>query len=67
MAIVRRGQLVGVYVVGKDYRLSYRMIRTGRTYGNNVEVLSGLNPGEEIVADDVNNVFEGETIGSENY
>jgi RND family efflux transporter MFP subunit len=67
MAIVRRGQLVGVYVVGEDYRLSYRMIRTGRTYGNNVEVLSGLNPGEEIVADDVNNVFEGETIGSENY
>jgi RND family efflux transporter MFP subunit len=66
-AIVQRGQLVGVYVVGEDSRISYRMIRTGRAYGNSVEVLSGLNPGEEIVAGNVNKVFEGQTVGSENY
>jgi RND family efflux transporter MFP subunit len=66
-AIVQRGQLVGVYVVGEDNRLTYRMIRTGRAYGNNVEVLSGLNPGEEIVVGDVSKVSEGETVGSENY
>jgi RND family efflux transporter MFP subunit len=66
-AIVRRGQLVGVYVVGENNRITYRMIRTGRIFGNDVEVLSGLSEGERIVASEVSNVFEGETVGNESY
>ena len=65
-AIVQKGQLVGVYVVGKENRTSYRMIRTGKTFGGDIEVLSGLNDGEKIVAASVNNVSEGEIIGSDN-
>jgi RND family efflux transporter MFP subunit len=65
-AIVQKGQLVGVYIVGKENRTSYRMIRTGKTFGGDIEVLSGLNDGEKIVAASVNNVSEGEIIGSDN-
>lgn len=48
-AIVERGQLTGVFTVGRDSVILYRLVKTGRAYGEAVEVLSGLNPGDEIV------------------
>lgn len=48
-AIVRRGQLTGVYVVGTDNVISYRLIRTGNTEGNKTEVVAGLIGQERIV------------------
>ena len=49
-AVVRRGQLTGVRVVTSD-GVALRWIRLGRTVGDGdrVEVLSGLNTGDEIV------------------
>jgi RND family efflux transporter MFP subunit len=48
-AVVRRGQLTGVRVVTSD-GAALRWIRLGRAVGGDrVEVLSGLNPGDEIV------------------
>ncbi len=46
-AIRRVGQLELVNVVA-DNRLQRRAVRTGRTFGNDVEVLSGLRPGEHV-------------------
>ena len=46
-AVVRRGQLTGVHVVTGD-AVALRWIRVGRTIGDRVEVLSGLEPGEQI-------------------
>jgi len=46
-AVVRRGQLTGVRVVTGD-AVTLRWIRLGRTVGNQVEVLSGLEAGERI-------------------
>ena len=66
-AILRKGQLVGVYVVGDGNRVSYRMIRTGKTFGGDVEALSGLNGGERIVAEGVSNIVEGQVIASDNH
>ena len=65
-AIINKGQLVGVYVVSEENRTSYRMIRTGKTFGDDVEVLAGISDGEKIVAAGVNNISEGEIIGSDN-
>lgn len=48
-AVVTRGQLTGVYVVDKDI-LHYRLVKTGNLHGDQVEILSGLMSGEEIVA-----------------
>ena len=41
-AIVRKGQLTGVYAVDSQGVITYRLIRTGASYANGIEVLSGL-------------------------
>jgi RND family efflux transporter MFP subunit len=48
-AVITRGQLTGVYVVENDI-LHYRLVRTGTVHGEQVEILSGVQAGEEIVA-----------------
>jgi RND family efflux transporter MFP subunit len=45
-AIVRRGQLEGLYVAGGDDRLRLRWVKTGRETLGAVEILSGLSIGE---------------------
>lgn len=47
-ALLERGQLQGVYVV-RDGLLHFRLVKTGRLHGEQIEILSGLNPGETIV------------------
>jgi len=44
--------LTGIYVVENDI-LHYRLVQTGTVHGNQVEILSGLQAGEEIVAEDL--------------
>jgi RND family efflux transporter MFP subunit len=63
-AVVRRGQLTGVRVVTPAGAV-LRWIRLGRTLtdGSRVEVLSGLNPGDEIVVDNTETSTEqGEAV-----
>ncbi len=47
-AIVEKGQLTGVYVVDSQGVMTYRIIKTGQTYGDQVEVVSGIKPDERI-------------------
>ena len=61
-AIVERGQLQGVYVVGQDNIARFRLIRTGATRQDAVEVLSGLASGEQIVLAGVERVSDGVRI-----
>lgn len=49
-AIVRRGELTGVYVV-QDGRPLLRQLRLGGVEGGSATVLSGLKPGEKIAVD----------------
>jgi multidrug efflux pump subunit AcrA (membrane-fusion protein) len=48
-AVVRRGQVAGVFVVEAEGRALLRLITLAETSGSRVEVLSGLRPGERIV------------------
>jgi RND family efflux transporter MFP subunit len=61
-AIVERGQLQGVYVVGQDNIARFRLIRTGATRQDAVEVLSGLTSGEQIVLAGIERVSDGVRI-----
>jgi multidrug efflux pump subunit AcrA (membrane-fusion protein) len=61
-AVVERGQLQGVYVVGQDGVARFRLIRTGAPHGDSVEVVSGLASGEQIVLDGVQRVSDGVRI-----
>lgn len=58
-AVVERGQLQGVYVVGQDGIARFRLIRTGATREGSVEVVAGLTSGERIVTGGVERVSDG--------
>ncbi|MCK4603604.1 MAG: efflux RND transporter periplasmic adaptor subunit, partial [Deltaproteobacteria bacterium] len=48
-AVVSHGQLTGLYLVDSENIAHFRLIRLGRTFGDNVEVLSGLKEGDRYV------------------
>jgi multidrug efflux pump subunit AcrA (membrane-fusion protein) len=50
-SIVRRAEMTGLYVLDPDNKPTLRQVRLGRVDGDRVEVLSGLMPGERVVAD----------------
>jgi len=53
-AVLRRSEVVAVYVVDEKGVARLRQIRLGEEYGENqVEVLVGLNPGENIAVDPI--------------
>ncbi len=64
-AVVEKGQLTGVYTVDSSGIVTFRLIRTGRTYGDMVEVLSGLKAAEKIIVDGVDRAADGGVITPE--
>ena len=48
-AVVHEGQLTGIYIVDPDQIARFRLIRTGKSLGNTIEVLSGLQEGARFV------------------
>jgi RND family efflux transporter MFP subunit len=50
-ALVRRGELSAVYVVGADHSVGLRQLRLGHRIGDEVEVLAGLAPGDRVAQD----------------
>ena len=50
-AIVTQGQLTGVYILDGNNIAHFRLVRTGKVYGDQVEVLSGLKDGQQFVRD----------------
>jgi RND family efflux transporter MFP subunit len=49
--VVTRGQLTGLYLVDSENIAHFRLIRTGKTFGDSVEVLSGLKEGARYVVE----------------
>jgi RND family efflux transporter MFP subunit len=50
-AIVRRAEMTGVYVMDAQGKPRLRQVRLGRVSGLNVEILSGVSAGEQVVTD----------------
>jgi len=61
-AIVQRGQLTGVYLVGPDGTVNFRIVTTGKTSDGMVEVLSGLNEGDEVASSDTGRLKDGTKV-----
>jgi len=61
-AIVERGQLTGVYVVDEKSIMTYRLIKTGKPFGEKVEALSGLKGGEDIVVNGMDKAVDGAMV-----
>ncbi|WP_442266739.1 efflux RND transporter periplasmic adaptor subunit [Tenacibaculum sp. ZS6-P6] len=61
-AIVKRGQLKGIYTVSTGSKALLRWLRLGRTYGNQVEVLSGLSVNESYIISSEEKLYNGAKI-----
>lgn len=61
-SISQRGQLTGVFVVDQAGLARLRLIKTGRAFGDNVEILSGLNAGEQIVIEGPATIQDGTRV-----
>jgi multidrug efflux pump subunit AcrA (membrane-fusion protein) len=48
-ALIKRGQLEQVFLVDEDQTAHLRLIKTGKAFGENLEVLAGLQSGETII------------------
>lgn len=61
-SIVEKGELTGMYTVDSENIISYRLIRTGKTYGDKVEILSGLSDGDKIITEGLYKAIDGGKI-----
>jgi multidrug efflux system membrane fusion protein len=61
-AVVERGALTSVWVVDKEKIARMRLVRTGRTIGERIELISGLTTGERIVTGGMERVADGALI-----
>jgi multidrug efflux pump subunit AcrA (membrane-fusion protein) len=61
-AIFQRGQLVQLFVVDSSQMARLRLIKTGKVYGERIEVLSGLGEGEKIIVEGVERVNDGNRV-----
>ena len=48
-AVVSRAGVDGVFLVDGNQTIRFRSVRLGRRWGNEREVLAGLNPGSQVV------------------
>jgi len=60
-ALVQRGELTSLFVVGSDQVARLRWVKPGRHFEKHVEILSGINDGERILTDGSRGV-EGATV-----
>ncbi len=58
-AVIAHGQLSGVYVVDSGQIANFRLIRPGRFFGSQVEVLSGLKNGDRYIINPGLNIVDG--------
>ncbi len=61
-AVLQRAGISGLFVVDEHNVAQYRMVRTGKVEDGQVEVLSGLNPGERVVVGNTQAVNNGDKI-----
>ncbi|SPD72782.1 Secretion protein, HlyD family [uncultured Desulfobacterium sp.] len=65
-AIIHRGQLTALFIVGGDGVVHFRLIRLGRSYQDSFEVLTGISDGERYVVKPPPTLVDGARILSEN-
>lgn len=61
-ALITRGQLVGLFAISQAGTSLLRWVRTGKTYGDSIEILSGLSDGEKYVLSSEGKLFDGAVV-----
>ncbi|WP_075590117.1 efflux RND transporter periplasmic adaptor subunit [Labilibacter marinus] len=60
--IINRGQLTGVWTVGESEAALLRWVRLGKTQNNQVEILSGLSEGDQLIVQCKERLHDGMAI-----
>lgn len=60
--LVKQGQLTGIYTIGTGNVAILRWLRTGKNFGNQVEVLSGLSASEQYIVSADGKLYNGATV-----
>jgi RND family efflux transporter MFP subunit len=60
-AVVQRGQMEMVFVVA-DKRAHLRLVKTGKRVGDEVEIVSGLSPGERVAVENAAALLDGQPV-----
>jgi len=63
-ALVVRGQMEMVFVLAKG-SAQLRLIKTGKRVGDELEVLSGLEAGEQVVVEGARALVDGQPVRAE--
>ena len=61
-SVVNHGELQGVYVISADGSVEYRLVKTGKTFGPQVEILSGLAAGEKVAISQLDRLRDGARV-----
>lgn len=61
-ALVRQGQLTGIYTIGSGNVAILRWLRIGKTFGNQVEILSGLSSDEQYIVSAEGKLYNGAKV-----
>ncbi|MCM8570029.1 efflux RND transporter periplasmic adaptor subunit [Gramella jeungdoensis] len=61
-AVVHRGALTGIYTVSSQNTALLRWLRLGKSYGDQVEVLSGLKADEKYIIDAEGKLYNGAPV-----
>ena len=60
--LVHQGQLTGIYTIGTGNVAILRWLRTGKTFGNQVEILSGLSNDEQYIVSADGKLYNGAKV-----
>jgi RND family efflux transporter MFP subunit len=61
-AVVRHDELTGVYSISAENTALLRWIRLGKTYGDKVEVISGLSKDEKFISSSESRLYNGAPV-----
>lgn len=61
-SLVKRGQLVGLYSLSQSGTSLLRWVRTGKSFGDSIEILSGLTDGEKYILASEGKIFDGALV-----
>jgi multidrug efflux pump subunit AcrA (membrane-fusion protein) len=61
-AIIHKDQLSGLYTISEDHTAQLRWLKVGKEYGSEIEILSGLNPGEQFITQSDGKLYGGAPV-----
>jgi len=64
-AVIQRGQMEIVFVVANNHT-QLRLVKTGSRIGDEIELVSGLNSGEQVVTENASDLVDGQPIAIQN-